>query len=518
MTEAPARPAELGPAVPMSRREILLVFVSLMLGMFLASLDQTIVATALPTIVGELGGLEHLAWVVTAYMVTSTASAPLYGKLSDLYGRKVMFQGAITIFLLGSVLSGLSQSMGQLIAFRAVQGVGAGGLIVMALTIIGDILSPRERGRYQGYMGSVFAVSSVGGPLLGGFFVDNLDWRWVFYINLPIGLLALAATARFLHLPATRRQHNIDYLGAGLLVAGVSAALLVTVWGGSQYAWSSPAIIGLEVAAVVLLGLFVLQERRAPEPILPLRLFSNRVFTVTAAAGFIVGVAMFGGIIFLPLFLQVVTGVSATDSGLLLVPLMAGILATSIVSGRRISAHGRYKRYPIAGTAVAAVGLYLLSTMTPDTNIITASAYMLVLGAGLGLVMQVLVIAVQNAVDMQDLGVATSSSTFFRSLGGSFGTALFGAVLNARLVSEVAARLPQGVGSVPLGELTGSPAAIAQLPPALRQPLVEALSASITSVFAVAIPFAVVALLLVLFLPELPLRDTVHVGGSAPEV
>ena len=518
MTEAPPRPAELGPAVPMSRREILLVFVSLMLGMFLASLDQTIVATALPTIVGELGGLEHLAWVVTAYMVTSTASAPLYGKLSDLYGRKVMFQGAITIFLLGSVLSGLSQSMGQLIAFRAVQGIGAGGLIVMALTIIGDILSPRERGRYQGYMGSVFAVSSVGGPLLGGFFVDNLDWRWVFYINLPIGLLALAATARFLHLPAARRERNIDYLGAGLLVAGVSAALLVTVWGGSQYAWSSPAIIGLVVAAVVLLGLFFLQERRAPEPILPLRLFSNRVFTVTAAAGFIVGVAMFGGIIFLPLFLQVVTGVSATDSGLLLVPLMAGILVTSIVSGRRISVHGRYKRYPIAGTAIAALGLYLLSTMTPETDIISASAYMLVLGAGLGLVMQVLVIAVQNAVDMQDLGVATSSSTFFRSLGGSFGTALFGAVLNARLVSEVAARLPQGVGSVPLGELTGSPAAIAQLPPALRQPLVEALSASITGVFAVAIPFAVVALLLVLFLPELPLRDTVHVGSSTPEL
>lgn len=499
----------------MSRREILLVFVSLMLGMFLASLDQTIVATALPTIVGELGGLEHLAWVVTAYLLTSTASAPLYGKLSDLYGRKIMFQGAISIFLLGSVLSGLSQSMFQLIAFRAVQGVGAGGLMVMALTIIGDILSPRERGRYQGYMGSVFAVSSVGGPLLGGFFVDSLDWRWVFYVNLPIGLLALVATARFLHLPIQRRQHKIDYLGAVSLVSGVSAVLLVTVWGGSEYPWSSPLIIGLGVAAAVLLSLFLVQEQRAEEPILPLRLFRNRVFAITSAAGFIVGVAMFGGIIFLPLFLQVVTGVSATNSGLMLVPLMAGILTTSIVSGRRISVHGRYKRYPIAGTAIAALGLYLLSTMTPATEIWVASVFMLIFGAGLGLVMQVLVIAVQNAVAMEDLGVATSSASFFRSLGGSFGTALFGAVLSSRLFAEIAVRLPEGTGSIPVGELTGSPALMAQLPPAIQGPLVEAFSSAITSAFVVAIPFALVALALVLFLPELPLRDTVHVGAPA---
>ncbi len=515
MTEAPLLDA---PRQGMSRREILLVFVSLMLGMFLASLDQTIVATALPTIVGELGGLEHLAWVVTAYLLTSTASAPLYGKLSDLYGRKIMFQTAISVFLVGSILSGLSQTMFQLIAFRAIQGIGAGGLMVMALTIIGDILSPRERGRYQGYMGSVFAVSSVGGPLLGGFFVDNLDWRWVFYINLPIGLLALLATARFLHLPVARRQRTIDYLGAALLVSGVTAALLVTVWGGSEYAWNSPMIIGLGVAALVLLGLFLVQERRAPEPILPLRLFSNRVFSVTSAAGFIVGLAMFGGIIFLPLFLQVVIGVSATDSGLLLVPLMAGILTSSIISGRRISAHGRYKRYPLAGTTLAAVGLYLLSTMGPDTGLFTASAYMIVLGAGLGLVMQVLVIAVQNAVDMEDLGVATSSAAFFRSLGGSFGTALFGAVLNSRLATEIAARLPDGAGDIPIGELTGSPAAIAQLPPGIRLPLIEALSSAITGVFAVAIPFTLIALALVVFLPELPLRDSVHVGGSSPEI
>lgn len=504
--------------VPMSHREILLVFVSLMLGMFLASLDQTIVATALPTIVGELGGLEHLSWVVTAYLVTSTASAPLYGKLSDLYGRKIMFQAAIAIFLLGSVLSGLSQSMGQLIAFRAVQGIGAGGLIVMALTIIGDVLSPRERGKYQGYMGSVFAVSSVGGPLLGGFFVDNLDWRWVFYINLPVGLLALAATARFLHLPTRRREHRIDYPGAMLLVSGVSAALLVMVWGGSEYAWTSPLIIALGGAAVVLLSLFLAQERRAEEPILPLRLFRNKVFSITSAAGFIMGVAMFGGIIFLPLFLQVVTGVSATQSGLLLVPLMAGILTTSIVSGRRISHHGRYKRYPIAGMMLTTVGLYLLSTMDPDTGVALASLYMVIFGSGLGLVMQVLVIAVQNAVDVTDLGAATSATTFFRSLGGSFGTALFGAVLSARLTSEIATRLPDVSETVPVSQLTGSPALLAQLPEHIRGPLIESFSVSITDVFLVGIPFALAALVLVIWLPELPLRDTAHVGGAPAEL
>lgn len=502
------------PATSMTRRDILLVFVSLMLGMFLASLDQTIVATALPTIVGELGGLEHLSWVVTSYLLTSTASSPLYGKLSDLYGRKLMFQTAITVFLAGSVLSGIAQSMGQLIAFRAVQGMGAGGLIVMSQTIIGDILSPRERGRYQGYMGSVFAVSSISGPLLGGFFVDNLSWRWVFYINLPIGLLALLATARFLHLPARRREHSVDYLGAALLVSGVSAALLVTVWGGEQYAWGSPQIIGLAVAAVVLLGLFLFQEKRAEEPILSLRLFRNRVFTITSSGGFIVGLAMFGGIVFLPLFLQVVIGVSATNSGLLLVPLMAGMLTTSIVTGRRISAHGRYKRYPIAGMATAAIGLFLFSTMGPETSLVTASAFMLVFGAGLGLTMQVLVIAVQNAVSLEDLGTATSTTTFFRSLGGSFGTALFGAVMSSRLTTEIGRLLPGVEESVPVGDLTGSPALIAQLPDQIREPLIQAFANSITDVFLVAIPFAVIALLLVLILPELPLRETAHV--SAP--
>jgi EmrB/QacA subfamily drug resistance transporter len=498
-------------------REILLVYIALMLGMFLASLDQTIVSTALPTIVGELGGISHLSWVVTAYLLTSTTSAPLYGKLSDLYGRKLMFQIAIGVFLVGSLLCGFAFTMGQLIAYRAIQGLGAGGLTVMALTIIGDVVSPRERGRYQGYMGSVFAVSSVGGPLIGGFIVDNLDWRWVFFVNLPIGILAMAATARFLRLPVQRREHKIDYAGAALLVAGVTALLLVTVWGGSEYEWGSPQIIALSVAAAVLLTLFVFQESRAPEPILPLRLFRNRTFVITSTTGFILGLAMFGSIVFLPLFLQAVIGVTPTHSGLLLVPLMAGILTSSIISGRRISAYGRYKKYPVAGLAIAAVGLFLLSTMDTGTSLVISSLYMVILGTGMGLTMQVLVIAVQNAVEVHDLGVATSSQAFFRSLGGSFGTALFGAVMGSRLATALAGRLPDA-GSIGVGDLTGSPEMIRARPDALQIPVIESLAEAVTASFTVAVPFAVAALAMIVFMPELPLRDQAHVSSAPVEL
>ena len=493
----------------MTHRQILVVFSGLLLGIFLAALDQTIVGTALPTIVG---GLDHLSWVVTAYMLTSTASAPLYGKISDLYGRKIVFQAAIVIFLFGSVLAGVSQSMMQLIAFRAIQGLGAGGLIVMAMTIVGEILSPRERGRYQGYIGSVFALSSIGGPLLGGFFVDNIGWRWVFYINVPIGLTALVVTGLVLNVDSYRKEHRLDYRGAAALVAGVSCALLVTVWGGTEYAWGSPTILGLSAAAVVLLGLFILQERRAAEPILPLRLFRNKVFSLTSGIGFIVGLGMFGAIVFLPMFLQVVIGVSATNSGLLLVPMMAGVLVGSIGSGRRISHHGHYKRYPVAGTAIMAVGLFLLSTMGPSTTLPLASVFMATFGFGLGLVMQVLIIAVQNAVDLSDLGVATSSATFFRSLGGSFGTALFGAIFANRLAANLIASLPPGSG--PPGDLTRSPSLIAPLPPELHPPEVNAFSNALTLVFAVGVPFAIASLALVLVMPELPLRETAHVGAK----
>lgn len=500
----------------MTHRQILLVLSGLMLGLFLAALDQTIVATALPTIAGELGGLEQLSWVVTAYLLTSTASAPLYGKVSDMYGRKIVFQFAIVTFLLGSVLAGFSQSMVQLIGFRAIQGLGAGGLIVMTMTIVGDVLSPRQRGRYQGYIGAVFALSSIAGPLLGGFFVDNLSWRWVFYINLPIGLAALFVTATVLDLPFRRVDHPVDYLGAGLLVGGVSSLLLVTVWAGSEYSWGSPVIVGLSVLAAALLVLFILQERRVAEPILPLRLFRDRTFSITSGAAFIVGVGMFGAIVFLPLFLQVVMGASPTNSGLLLLPLMGGVVTSSIVTGRLISRTGRYKVYPVVGIALMSLGLWLLSTMSPETTLFRASIYMLGFGIGMGGVLQVLVIAVQNAVAARDLGVATSSATFFRSLGGSFGTALFGAILTSQLVTRLAPLLPAG-SSGDLQDLTGSPELIGQLPPAIRGEVVEAFSHAITTAFTVAIPFLLLAFLLVIFLPELPLRDTAHVGAAEPE-
>ncbi|HEX5630045.1 MAG TPA: MDR family MFS transporter [Acidimicrobiia bacterium] len=499
----------------LSHRQVLVVFTGLMLGLFLAALDQTVVSTALPTIVGELGGLDHLSWVVTAYLLTSTASSPLYGKVSDLYGRRIVFQVAIVIFLIGSVLAGAAQSMAQLIAFRAIQGLGAGGLIVMALTIIGDILSPRERGRYQGYVGSVFALSSVAGPLVGGFFTDHLTWRWVFYINLPIGIIALIVTTTALNLPFVRRPHRVDYPGAAVLVIAVSSLLLVTVLGGSEYAWGSAQIVGLALLGVVLTGVFLWREHRAAEPILPLRLFRNRTYSLTGLAGFVLGLAMFGGIVFLPLFLQVVTGATATNSGLLILPLMAGMLSSSILSGRLISRTGRYKRYPVAGMSLTVVALLLLSTMDASTSRPVSSLYMLLLGVGIGLVMQVLIIAVQNAVEHRDLGVATSTNTFFRSLGGAFGTAVFGAILSARLLYWLPRLLPTGSDNLDPSLLLGSPEQIRSLDPAVQAAVVEAVARSVSAVFLWAVPIAVVGLIVVVFIPELPLRDTAHVGAHA---
>ena len=433
----------------LSNRQLQLVFAGLMSGVLLAALDQTIVATALPTIVGDLGGLAHLSWVVTAYLLASTTSTPLYGKISDLYGRKTVFQAAIVIFLVGSALSGLAQSMGQLIAFRAVQGLGAGGLMALAIAIIGDVVSPRERGRYQGYIGAVFAVASVAGPLLGGFFVDHLTWRWAFYVNLPVGVAALLVTSVALDLPFRRTGHTVDYLGAALLVAGVTCVLLVTVWGGDRYEWGSPTILGLAAMGALLLGAFAVQEQRASEPVLPPRLFRDPVFRVATATLFLIGVAMFGAIVFLPLFLQVVVGASATSSGLLLLPLMAGIVVSSVVVGRVISRTGRYRWYPVAGTALMTVAMGLLATMDANTSRTTASWYVAVLGVGLGTVMPVMILAVQNAVDQRDLGTATSAATFSRSMGGSFGVALFGAVLASRLAHQLPGVDPEALQASP---------------------------------------------------------------------
>jgi EmrB/QacA subfamily drug resistance transporter len=496
-------------------RALATVFIALMLGMFLASLDQTIVSTALPTIVGDLGGLDHLSWVVTAYLLAATVSTPLYGKLGDMMGRKPVFIAAIVIFLVGSMLSGLSQSMIQLIAFRALQGLGAGGLIVGAQAILADIIPPRRRGRYMGFMGAVFAVSSVAGPLLGGFLVDNLSWRWVFYVNLPIGVLALAIVVFRLHLHVPHTRHRVDYLGAGLLAGGVGALILVTTWGGTQYPWGSPEIVGLAVAGVVMLAGFLWQERRAAEPIIPLALFRSGTFRLASGMAFTIGMAMFGAIIYLPLFLQLVYGASPTSSGLRMIPLMGGLLVAAILSGRAITRFGRYKVYPVVGTAVLVLGMFLLSRLTPASDAWVASVYMAVVGIGLGLVMQVLVLIVQNDARPQDIGVVTSTATFFRSVGGSFGVALFGAIFASRLTDQLT-RLPADAVAK-LGDVGNiDPARAKQLPPEAHADLLQVFSNALHGVFLWGMAIAIVPAVLAWFLKEVPLRTTL--GRGAPPV
>jgi EmrB/QacA subfamily drug resistance transporter len=494
---------------PLKGRALATVFGALMLGMFLAALDQTIVSTALPTIVGDLGGLDHLSWVVTSYLLATTASTPLYGKLGDMYGRKPVFLAAILIFLAGSMLSGLSESMGQLIAFRALQGIGAGGLMVGAQAIIADIVPPRERGRYMGLIGAVFAVASVAGPLLGGFLVETISWRWVFYVNMPIGALAVLVVAFRLHLHTPTQRRAIDYLGAGLLTAGVSALVLLTTWGGNQYPWDSPQIVGLAVGALVLLTTFVWQERRAAEPVIPLSLFASSVFRIASALGFFIGLAMFGAIIFIPLFLQLVYGVSPTSSGLRMLPLMAGLLGASVISGRVISRIGRYKAFPVAGTAITAIGLFLLSRLEVDTPPGLASVYMLVLGIGIGLVMQVIILVVQNDAPRRDVGAATSTATFFRSMGGSLGVAVFGAIFASRLADELKA-LPGYAASHLSGGVNIRPAEVHALPPGVRHEFLVAFVNALQPVFLVGAAVTALTFLLALLLKEVPLRATMH--------
>jgi EmrB/QacA subfamily drug resistance transporter len=518
MTALTGTPAADAPATtrPLTHREVLIIFIALLLGMLLSSLDQTVVSTALPTIVGELGGVQHLSWVITAYLLTSTASVPIYGKLSDLYGRKLFFQLAIIIFLAGSMLSGAAQSMLQLIIFRGIQGLGGGGIIAMAQVIIGDIVSPRERGRYQGYTGTVFAISSVTGPLIGGLFTDQLSWRWVFYINLPLGLLALTATWMFLRLPKHRTEHKVDYLGGALMVAGVSAILLVTSWGGTQYAWDSPAIIGLTALGVLLIAGFIVQESRAPEPLLPLRLLRQRTFAVCSSVGFIVGLAMFAAISFMPLYLQIVQGVSATSSGLRLTPMMLGLLAMSIGSGQLISITGRYRIYPIIGTAIIAGGMFLLSTLEAGSSMILVSFYMLILGCGLGFTMQVIVLAVQNDSPPGEMGVSTTGVSFFRSMGGAIGVAIFGSLLTSRLESNLARLVPKdSLNGIDTATLTGSPEVVRNLPAAVHNGVVEAFALSLGDVFLIAVPFVIAAFALTWLLREVPLRESTHVHLDA---
>ncbi|AHG89507.1 drug resistance transporter, EmrB/QacA subfamily [Gemmatirosa kalamazoonensis] len=502
-TAALDRPAAVAPA---RARHPVVVFAGLMLVMLLSALDSTIVATALPTIVSELGGLERLAWVVTAYLLAQTVVTPLYGKLGDLYGRKRVLQAAIVVFLAGSVLCGASRSMLQLILFRAIQGIGGGGLVVGTQAAIGDIVPPRERGRYQGIFGAVFGVSSIAGPLLGGFFTTHLSWRWIFYVNLPLGAIAVVVLAATLPSSTSRARHVVDYLGAGLLAAALAGVVLLTDLGGTTYPWGSAPILALGAASVLSLAAFVLVERRAAEPVLPPRLFRNRVFVVSGAVGLIVGFAMFGSITYLPLFLQVVRGASPTASGLELLPMMGGMLVTSITAGQLISRSGRYKIFPVAGTAVMTLGLALLSRLRADTGVGTASLYMLVLGMGMGMTMQVLVLAVQNAVEYEDLGVATSGATLFRSIGGSVGTAVLGAIFAGRLAATLARTMPPGGMG---GGAHVSPESLRALPAALRETYVTAFTGALGTVFVVAAAIGALAFVLSWALEEKPLRETV---------
>ena len=499
---------------------MLIIIGALLLGMFLAALDQTVVSTALPTIVGDLHGASHLTWVVTAYLLASTVSTPLWGKLGDQYGRKTFFQSAIVIFLVGSALSGFSHSMLELIAFRAIQGLGGGGLMIGAQAIVGDIVSPRERGRYMGLFGAVFGVATVLGPLLGGFFVEYLSWRCVFYINIPIGVVALFVTAAQLPGALRRLHHVIDYLGTILLTLATTALVLFTSLGGTTYRWGSAPIIAMAGAGVLLTVLFLLVERRAAEPVIPLGLFANRVFSASSAVGFVMGFAMFGALTFLPIFFQDARGLSPPASGLRLLPLMGGLLLASTGAGQLVSRWGRYKVFPVVGTFLMIVGLVLMSRIGLSTGAWVIAGYLFVFGVGLGLVMQVLVVAVQNAVPYEQLGTATSGATFFRMIGGSFGTAVFGAIFANLLATNVVHALH--LRSVPPGltsALSGAdPKSLSRLPAAVHAGVVAGMVHTIQTVFLIGVPIAAVAFALSWLLPDIELRKTVRTADPGKEL
>ena len=488
----------------LSHRQILVVMSGLLTGMFLAGLDQSIVSTALPRITSDLGGLDELSWVVTAYLLSSTASTPLWGKVSDLYGRRPLFQAAIVTFLIGSVLSGLAQDMPQLIAFRAVQGLGGGGLMALALATIGDIVPPRERPRYQGFIAATFGISSVLGPVLGGFFADGPGWRWIFFMNIPLGAVALVVTSVALKMPHVRREHSIDYLGAAVIVASVSALLLYTAWAGPEHGWTSEIGVTLLVGGLLLAVVFVVVERRATEPIIPMRLFDDQIFCVSNIFGFLMGASMFGAMVFIPVYLQVVKGMSPTQSGLGMLPMIAGLFTTSISGGRWMARTGRYKWFPSTGSVIVLVAIVLLSRLDVDSPYWYAAVSMFVMGLGLGLTMQVIVIAVQNSVDRSDMGAATSSVQFFRQMGGSFGAALFGAVLSSRLAVHLA---EASAGSdAALSSSATDVQAIDALPEPAHSLVTGAFADAMSEMFLVAVPLVVAAFVTGLFMKQIPLR------------
>ncbi|MFF4777132.1 MDR family MFS transporter [Microtetraspora fusca] len=516
-------------APPGRSKEVMMVLPGLMLAIMLAMLDNMIVGTAMPRIVGELNGLEYFTWVTTAYVLGTTVSTPIWGKLGDLYGRKSIFLASIVIFLVGSALCGMAGSslfggtedgMIELIAFRAVQGLGAGGLMVNAMAIVGDLVPPRERGQYQGIMAAIMSLAMIAGPLVGGFITDHLNWRWAFYVNLPIGGVALLWLILKLHLPKHRTEHRIDWLGAAVLTVGITAIVLITSWGGQQhgYPWGSWQILSLAALAVVSLAIFLPIEKRAAEPIMPLHVFANRNFSLISALGFLLGFAMFGAISFLPLFQQTVQGATATNSGLLLLPMMGASMIVSLFVGRAITKTGKYKIYPVVGGAIMAVGAWLLSLQDAKTSTLTTGVYIAVLGLGMGFLMQTTMLIAQNSVEQKDLGVASSASTFFRSIGGSFGISLFGAIFNNKLTEQLTAKLgPEMADKVASSGGRMNPAQLAQLPPQMKDGILGALADSISGVFGWSVLFAVLVPVIAIFIKEVPLRSGASAPGSAEE-
>lgn len=502
--------------VPKRRPEVMAVLPALMLAMLLAMLDNMIVSPALPRIVTDLGGIQYLSWVVTAYILGTTVSTPIWGKLGDLYGRKKVFLSSIAIFLVASALTGMSQSIWELVGFRALQGLGAGGLMVGAFAIIGDLVPPRERGRYQGMMAGVMAVAMIAGPLAGGYITDHLSWRWAFYVNIPLGAIAFALLVVRLRLPKYRAEHRIDWFGVLLLTIGITALVLITTWAGTKYAWGSSQILGLGALSIVTLVAFSLLERRSPEPILPLGVFANRNFSLVTGIGFLVGFAMFGAIAFLPLFMQTVQGASATNSGLLLLPMMGGLLVTSIIGGQVITRTGRYKVFPILGGIGVVAGMYLLAQLNVDTTKFESSIGMVVLGVGLGFLMQTTILIAQNSVDPRDMGVASSTATFFRSIGGSFGVAIFGAIFNHTMTAELTTRLGPAAANQFAGsgggggQITG--AALRALPAPVREGLLNSIAIATSDIFWWAVGAAVLVPVLAIFIREVPLRGHDEAG------